>query len=201
MALDSDNSSTQLKITVLGEYFVGKTSVINRFVEGTFDDSYSATLGFSFLSKELTHNNTKYILNIWDTSGSERYRSVAPNYYRGSDGCILVYDLTNHKSLESLEFWYGEFKSLAQKNGIQQVPALLIGNKSDLVYDKEILLAAEKFAQEHEISKSLITSAVNGSNIDETFLAMVDLCSSHQRDQFDQISLTLNQRKKSNCNC
>lgn len=200
--MDDDSQTTQLKITVIGEYFVGKTSVINRFVEGTFDESYSATLGFSFLSKELTHNGNKYILNIWDTSGSERYRAVAPNYYRGSDGCVLVYDLTNPKSLESLNYWYGEFRQLSSKNGVEDVPALLIGNKSDLDYSPEVVAQAQSFAEAKGIAKCLVTSAVNGSNIEETFLSMVELCSRHQKTQFDQISLTLHESKRnSGCGC
>jgi len=194
-------SSTQLKITVIGEYFVGKTSVIGRFVDGTFDDTYSATIGFTFLSKKVKFNNKDYVLNIWDTSGSERHRAVAPNYYRGSDGCILVYDLSNPKSLEPLEYWLKEFRNLSSVAGFSEsVPSILIGNKADLPFDPSTQSEAESFAQKNGIEKHLITSALTGLNVDEAFQSLVEICSTHQIQQFQQVSLSLSPpSKKKNC--
>ena len=184
-----DETTTQLKITVLGQYFVGKTSIVGRCVDGTFDDTYSATIGFQFLSKKVKYKNKEYILNIWDTSGSERHRAVAPNYYRGSDGGVLVYDLTNAQTLRELEFWISEFRNLS-KTSDNSVPLILIGNKSDLEYEPDIIKEAEQFAEKHGISKHLITSALDGTNIVEAFDTLVALCSQHQKQQFNSISLT-----------
>ena len=199
MSLD-DECTTQLKITVLGQYFVGKTSIVGRFVEGTFDDTYSATIGFTFLSKKVKYHDKDYILNIWDTSGSERHRAVAPNYYRGSDGCILVYDLTNPQSLQELEFWLTEFRNLS-KTAEDAVPIILIGNKSDLDHSQDTVLEAEQFAANHNISKHLVASALEGTNVEEAFNTLVELCSKHQKQQFDSISLTMQAPPEKKCSC
>ena len=199
MSLD-DDCTIQLKITVLGQYFVGKTSIVGRFVDGTFDDTYSATIGFSFMSKKVKFNDREYILNIWDTGGSERHRAVAPNYYRGSDGCILVYDVTNPQSLTDLETWITEFRNLS-KTSEDSVPFILVGNKADLEYSEDLKISADQFAENHNIANHFITSALTGQNVDEAFNTLVELCSKHQKQQFDSITLNLPTNQKSNCGC
>ncbi|OHT12415.1 small GTP-binding protein [Tritrichomonas foetus] len=178
-----------LKITVIGEYFVGKTSIVGRFVDGTFDETYSATIGFNFLTKAIEYNGSSYILNIWDTSGSERHRAVAPNYYRGTDGCLLVYDVSNPKSLEPLAYWYDEFTSFVTTGlNAATVPTLLIGNKSDIGFAQSTAREAENFAEMHNIPHHFIVSARNGNNIDAVFKTMVELCSGHQIMNFLSIT-------------
>ena len=168
-----------LKVTVLGEYFVGKTSIIGRFVGGVFDETYSATIGFSFLS------------NIWDTSGSERHRAVAPNYYRGTDGCVLVYDLTNPKSLNQLSYWYDEFNSLTEeKDSDEPIPVILIGNKADLQYNDEVEEEAMKFCRKHNIENHFIVSANTGLNVEEAFQSLVSLCQAHQKYEYHAVTIT-----------
>lgn len=200
MSID-DDTPLSLKITLLGEFFVGKTSITSRFIEGTFDDTYSATIGVKFLSKEVTYNDRKYVLNVWDTSGSERYRSVAPNYYRGSDGCILVYDLSNIKTLEPLKYWLEEFRSLSSTASDSSVQVILVGNKSDLEHSEDTVLAAEQFAEKHGIIKHIKTSALTGENVEEAFNALVELCSHHQKQQLDSVTYTLQPPQKKPCAC
>lgn len=196
MSSDDENNSLQLKITIIGEYFVGKTSIISRFVEGVFDDTYQATIGFTFLSKTVSYQGKEYTLNIWDTSGSERHRAVAPNYYRGSDGCILVYDLSNPNSLEPLNFWYEEFQNLATKSGASAIPALLIGNKSDLPYDQATFDSAQQFAEKHDIKDHYKASALSGENVNTAFDALVRLCTEHLKQQFNSIKINPVEVKK-----
>lgn len=187
--MERDDSIT-LKITVIGEYFVGKTSIIGRFVDGTFDESYSATIGFSFLSKTVSHEGTSYVLNIWDTSGSERHRAVAPNYYHGTDGCILVYDVSNPQSLQPLSYWYEEFESLASSGrSNESIPTLLLGNKADLPHEQSTVEEAELFCQTHNISKHFVVSALDGRNVEPAFNELVSLCSKHQQLDFNSVIL------------
>lgn len=191
-----------LKITLIGEFFVGKTSIIGRFVDGTFDETYSATIGFSFLSKAITFRDQHYTLNIWDTSGSERHRAVAPNYYRGTDGCILVYDVSNPKSLEPLSYWYEEFSSRVQ-TGLEAnaVPTILLGNKADLGYEESTVADAKQFAESHGIADHFVVSALSGQNIEQAFERMVELCSIHQESAFQSVALRPSQREQRKCPC
>ena len=75
----------------------GKTSLLSRFMTGKFNNQYKATIGADFVSKELTIDDTVYNLQLWDTAGQERFQSLGFTFYRGADGCILVYDITNPK--------------------------------------------------------------------------------------------------------
>jgi small GTP-binding protein len=166
-----------LKITVIGESSVGKTSIIKRFVGDTFDENYSATIGFSFLSRTITYQDRSFTLNVWDTSGQERYRSLAQTYYRGSDACILVYDVSMPKTLEPLSYWYDEFTSLVRPSvGTGDVPLLLVGNKADLKYEGATVAEARQFAIAHNIPDHLLVSAREGTNVDGAFLKLLDRC-------------------------
>ncbi|KAH0791725.1 ras-related protein rab-7A [Histomonas meleagridis] len=188
-----------LKLTLIGEHFVGKTSMIERFVNGTFDKSYQATIGFSFLSKTIELDGVKCTVNVWDTSGSERHRAVAPNYYRGTDGCILVYDVSNPQSVEPLSYWYEEFTSLVSLPNYDNIPILLIGNKADLPYEKSTYQDAQSFAETHHIEKHFLASALDGRNINEAFNELVKMCIGNQTIQFSSILMTNEPTEKRCC--
>ena len=194
----------QLKITVIGEYFVGKTSVVARFVEGTFDDTYTATIGFSFLSKQVNFNGKQYILNVWDTSGAERHKAVSPNYFRGTDGCILIYDLSNKQTTNQLKYWYDEFvtqSSALDTEGNLKIPLILIGNKSDIPGTEETFAIAQKFADDNKIEHHLPVSALTGDNIESAFEEIVEMCANHQKESFDQIRITAPKSQRNSCFC
>lgn len=108
------------KIIVIGEkkyflfiinYSVGKTSIINRYCEGIFQTAYKATIGTDLLTKNYEYNGKKYAIQIWDTAGTERYRSVVKSFYRGSDACLIVYDVTDKQTFDALDTWLTEFRS------------------------------------------------------------------------------------------
>jgi small GTP-binding protein len=166
--------ATTLKITLLGEPAVGKTSIINRFINGAFDGAYSATIGFSFLARTITVNSEPCVLNVWDTSGSERYRSVAPTYYRGSDACLLVYDLSRPATLQALAYWYEEFASFA--GGGASVPVALLGNKADLPYEEATIASALALKDTHNFTDHYTASALTGDNIENPFFRLAQLC-------------------------
>ena len=157
------------KVVLLGEAGVGKTSIISRFINGTFEERLMSTNGAAYVNKnmELPEYENKIIkFEIWDTAGQEQYRSLNKIFYKDAAICILVYDITNLKSFNSLiDYWYKEILDTAPKNTIIGLAA----NKSDLD-DKEIV--QEEIAREFAKQINAIfmyTSACKSFGIDELF--------------------------------
>ena len=124
----------QVKVVLLGEPGVGKSSLMIRFVSDDFSLSSAPTTGSSYMLKLIEHKGKQLKLNIWDTAGQERYHSLAKIYLRDADAAILVYDITNKASFEGLKRWHSELVEVAPKSII----IALAGNKEDLVLDESI---------------------------------------------------------------
>merc|ERR1712137_1104344 len=121
-----------LKIVLLGDSGVGKTSLMDRYVNKNFTTLYKATIGADFLTKEVEVDNNTVTLQIWDTAGQERFQSLSNSFYRGADCCILVFDLTIQKTFDHLENWKNEFLVQANISEQYNYPFIVIGNKCDL---------------------------------------------------------------------
>ncbi|XP_073284748.1 ras-related protein Rab7-like isoform X4 [Primulina huaijiensis] len=107
---------TLLKIIVLGDSGVGKTSLMNQYVHKKFSQQYKATIGADFVTKELQIDDRPVTLQIWDTAGQERFQSLGVAFYRGADCCVLVYDVNVMRSFDTLDNWYEEFlKQVSEK--------------------------------------------------------------------------------------
>ncbi|XP_071523990.1 ras-related protein Rab-18-B-like isoform X1 [Panulirus ornatus] len=119
---------TTLKILIIGESGVGKSSLLLRFTDDTFDPEQSATIGVDFKVKTVTVDGNTTKLAIWDTAGQERFRTLTPNYYRGAQGVILVYDVTKRKTFTKLDMWLSELDTYSTKTDIVK---MLVGNKID----------------------------------------------------------------------
>ncbi|KFG46412.1 GTPase RAB7, partial [Toxoplasma gondii GAB2-2007-GAL-DOM2] len=98
-----------LKVIILGDSGVGKTSLMNQYVNKKFSNQYKATIGADFLTKDVVIDDKEVTVQIWDTAGQERFQSLGVAFYRGADCCVLVFDVTNPKSFESLQSWKEEF--------------------------------------------------------------------------------------------
>ncbi|MFS7969681.1 putative small GTP-binding protein [Helianthus anomalus] len=98
-----------LKVIVLGDSGVGKTSLMNQYVYKRFNKQYKATIGADFVTKELHIDDKLVTLQIWDTAGQERFHSLGVSFYRGADCCVLVYDVNIQKTFETLQTWHEEF--------------------------------------------------------------------------------------------
>merc|ERR1712031_121579 len=98
-----------LKVIILGDSSVGKTSLMNQYVNKKFNTQYKATIGADFLTKEVSIPERVVTMQIWDTAGQERFQSLGVAFYRGADSCVLVYDITVPKTFESLDSWREEF--------------------------------------------------------------------------------------------
>ncbi|TKR92292.1 hypothetical protein L596_006975 [Steinernema carpocapsae] len=102
-------SLSNLKIIILGDSGVGKSSLLDRYVNHRFSQNFKTTIGMDFFTKQLYVSKRKVTVQLWDTAGQERFQSLGSSFFRGSDGVILVYDVTNAKSFKSLEHWKDDF--------------------------------------------------------------------------------------------
>ena len=124
------------KFLLLGESTVGKTSIIIRYIENTFNDSNTSTCGVDVKHKYVSCDNNKIRLDIWDTAGQERFRGLAKNYFRGAHGFILVYDITNKESFNKLKNWINDVKEKMKEEGSFRIA--IVGNKKDCEDDREV---------------------------------------------------------------
>merc|ERR1712188_167592 len=105
----SSRKKVLLKVIILGDSGVGKTSLMNQYVNKKFSNQYKATIGADFLTKEVMVDDRLVTMQIWDTAGQERFQSLGLAFYRGADCCVLVYDITNAESFSNLRAWRDEF--------------------------------------------------------------------------------------------
>jgi len=161
-----------LKVVLVGDTKVGKSCILSRFVQGTFDRNMPATIGAAFLSKVITTSNGPVRLQLWDTAGQEKFRSLAPMYYRSSSVAVLVYDVTSKSSLTNLEDWSAEIADKAPHN----IKLVVIGNKSDMVDERVIPTdMAQEIANKMGAVLFAETSAKTGAGINEIFSKIADL--------------------------
>ena len=156
------------KVLIIGNSSVGKSNILLRFSDNIFHDTFLPTIGVDFKIKTLNINDKTIKLNIWDTAGQERFKNITSTYYKGSQGVMLVYDVTDPESFKSIEMWLGEVSKHAGPNAVK----LLIGNKCDMEEDRKVSKAqGEAYAREKGF-KFLETSAKNKINIDESFMTL-----------------------------
>ena len=160
--------SNTCKIVLVGDSGAGKTCIISRFVNDRFDKGQMTTACPSFCTKEINYPKYKKTINldIWDTAGQEIYRSISKLFYKGAAIGILVYDISNQKSFESIkEYWYKEVMGLSN----QDVIIAIVANKSDLYKERKVdKIEGEKFAEENG-AIFVSTSAKNGDGIQDLF--------------------------------
>jgi len=160
-----------LKVIILGDSGVGKTSLMNQYVNKKFSSQYKATIGADFLTKEVMVDDRLVTMQIWDTAGQERFQSLGVAFYRGADCCVLVYDVNNAKSFETLSSWMDEFLVQASPRDSENFPFVVLGNKIDLEESKRMV--SQKRAMTWCQSKGNIpyfeTSAKEAINVEQAF--------------------------------
>ncbi|XP_071399036.1 ras-related protein Rab-18-like isoform X1 [Centroberyx affinis] len=139
---------TTLKLLIIGESGVGKSSLLLRFTEDTFDPEQTATIGVDFKVKTVAIDGNSAKLAIWDTAGQERFRTLTPSYYRGAQGVILVYDVTKRDTFTRLENWLNELETYTTRNDIVK---MLVGNKIDMDNREVDRNEGLKFARKHSM--------------------------------------------------
>ena len=153
------------KVLLLGNSDVGKSSLLLRYVDSVWNDTFVPTIGVDFKVKTLTINEKKVKMQIWDTAGQERFRTVVATYFRGAHGILLLYDVTNKDSFKNLESWLIEI----EKNAKEKVLKILIGNKCDLTDDREISTEEGKAFALRNGMEFMETSAKMNTNVTEAF--------------------------------
>ncbi|PIA14347.1 ras-domain-containing protein [Coemansia reversa NRRL 1564] len=134
----------QIKVVLLGEAAVGKSSLVLRFVNDEFQENKEPTIGAAFLTQKVRLDDSVLKLDIWDTAGQERFHSLAPMYYRNAQAAVVVYDITRASSLDRAKAWIKELQRQANPN----IVIALVGNKLDLVAENDN--EEEEISEDHE---------------------------------------------------
>ena len=169
MADVSRGGVEEIKIILLGDSGVGKTCIINRYIYNQYNPNTDTTLGSSYSSKSIKKNNIEYKLNLWDTTGQEKYHSITNLFIKGASVVILVYSIESLSSFEGLNYWYNSIKENLE--GSDYILAI-IGSKSDLIKDEEEAVPedeARKFAQERNAIFKLVSSKEDPGGINNLF--------------------------------
>jgi Ras-related protein Rab-2A len=149
------------KIIVIGDSGVGKSCLTTQAVRNNFEEFYTATIGFEFLTFNMRINNNVLKLQIWDTCGQEVYKSLITNFYRNSSLALILYAINNMDSFKHAETWLNELKAQANP----RVKVFLVGNKSDLEDERVVSKEeGERFREEKNLDKFIETSAKTGEN-------------------------------------
>ena len=167
---DFEEKERRINIMILGNSKVGKTCFILRYTDNIFQEVYLSTIGIDFKTKTETVNNKQYKIYLYDTTGQEKYKSIALNIIKNAQGIILMYDITDRESFESIPEWIKSIKDAKGSN----FPMILLGNKLDkedvrVIKEKE----GKELADEYNI-KFFETSNKTGINIQEAGMALVN---------------------------
>ena len=158
------------KILLLGDSSVGKTCFLMRYTDNTFQEIHMSTIGLDYKLKNVQLDDGKIVkIQIWDTAGQDRFRSITKNYYKGAHGIILIYDVTSRKTFENVKNWVDQIREEVSP----KVSIILVGNKIDDEQGRKVKTEeGENMAKECGLS-FFETSAKSGENIDSTFNELV----------------------------
>lgn len=166
----SKDDKQKISILLLGNSFVGKTSITKNFASGKFSYNMMNTVGVDYTFKTLKINNKNYHLKIWDTAGQERFQHVSRQFVRKAEGIIFVYDITNYQTFTDIIDCY---KVCQDENNLDNIASILVGNKSDLEDDREVPYETAKTAADSLGFEYMEMSALNGENVEEGFTLLV----------------------------
>lgn len=196
------------KILIIGNSSVGKTSFLFRYADDSFTSAFVSTVGIDFKVKTVIRREKRMKLQIWDTAGQERYRTITTAYYRGAMGFILMYDVTNEESFNSVQDWVTQIKTYSWDNA----QVILVGNKSDMEAERVVTYDRGKQLADQLGLEFFETSAKENINVKNVFERLVDIICDKMSDGLDSESmpsmnkgerLTDNQtpNQQNNCQC
>ena len=186
------------KILLLGDSEVGKSCFLMRYSDNVFVENNITTIGLDYKLKSVKLDSGKTIkVQLWDTAGQDKYRTIAKNYFKGSHGILLLYDVTKQSSFQNIRDWIQDIREEVSQKAI----IFLIGNKIDLVDKRKI--SKEKgieLAEEYKLP-FFEASAKSGENVDEVFKALYKKISEVYGDLEKEMGTKLNKRKKNKRKC
>ena len=159
----------RFKVLLIGNYSVGKSSLLVRFADGMFHEDTKSTIGVDFRSRTVPSNGIRVKLDLFDTSGQEQFKAITASFYRGADAIVLVYDVTDRKSFVEIPKWLDHIeKNASSKSFIK----MLVGNKCDLERKRQVeTYEARSLAAEYKMN-FCECSARRNLNVDQIFLEL-----------------------------
>ena len=169
--MEDEEYSMIFKMILIGDSGVGKTNILNRYINNTFSETTKSTVGVELGTKVEEYNNTKIKVQIWDTAGQERYKSITKTYYKGAKGAFIVYDITKKDSFKNIDKWIQDLREF----GEDDAAILIVGNKSDLEESREV--TTDEVKKKAEVYKMAYceTSALKSKNINYAFQTLIKL--------------------------
>ncbi|XP_069674997.1 ras-related protein Rab-3 isoform X1 [Periplaneta americana] len=175
------NFDYMFKLLIIGNSSVGKTSFLFRYADDSFTSAFVSTVGIDFKVKTVFRHDKRVKLQIWDTAGQERYRTITTAYYRGAMGFILMYDITNEESFNSVQDWVTQIKTYSWDNA----QVILVGNKCDMEDERVISYERGKQLAEQLGIEFFETSAKENINVKAVFERLVDIICDKMSESLD----------------
>ena len=167
---NKSNDHIKLKLLIIGDSAVGKTSMLLKYTDNFFPESHLATIGVEFKTKDIQYNGYNINLQVWDTAGQERFKSITKSFFRNANGIIFVYDITQKNSFKNVKDWIKD--SEANDTGFKRI---LVGNKIDLQNKRQVKLNEVKDWADKKNLEVIEASAKTGANIDKAVMKLIEL--------------------------
>lgn len=167
-----------MKLLLVGDSGVGKSCLLLRFVEDKFNPSFITTIGIDFKIRTIESKGKKIKLQVWDTAGQERFRTITTAYYRGAMGIVLIYDVTDARTFESVENW---FQTVTQ-HANEDAQIFLVGNKNDDEENRQVSSEQGQLLASKLNIPFLEASAKTNENVDSIFYELASIIQDNQGD-------------------
>ena len=192
--MEKSEKIKDIKIILLGDVGVGKTSIISRYYKNEFNTNMMCTATSTYILKVVKKNGISYNLNIWDTSGQERYRSVTKLFVQGANIILLVYAIDDKDTFDILEYWYKTITELVEDE--ENNVLAIVGNKNDKF--EEAVISEEdgkKYADEKKAFFKLVSAKVDSKGIFSLFDSLLDEYIKKTKQNFKQTSFKIDNKK------
>jgi len=201
---ESAKKKVVLKMLLLGDSSVGKTSLLTQFVKNQYSTKYRATIGVDFLTRTIVLNDTQVELQIWDTAGQEKFHSLVSTFYRGTDCCALIFDLQSRQSLDALVEWRKQLLEILEPPDPSAFPVVVIGNRLDLIQNENgdmvnsIVNKAEQMCKENGYL-FFKASAKDAINVEKAFVSLVELALPYKERLTGPAQMYVQQQRNKRC--